>query len=314
MISWEILEHAVKVAKKNLPHATHRGDLLLETDITIEELLRDLPDVIILVAAGFPCQDNSDLKKGKMGIRGEKSKLIMDIAKFRKKVAIAQRRLSRTAAIHCLWENVMGTSDEDVKFITSHTVIQEPIVVDAAEASHCWRTRIFWPTWRLKLKAGEQWGEVKGRRILKNWGVKPDKTPWGNTEFQVQHHGKASTLPICTRTCPGPKGPESSWRDHGIETADSGTIRRWKEDGHRLSTYQYAEENLLWKGDWWRMPYPSELDELLGFPQGYTEGRGHRSAARTANREHNAHVSNPKTAARPLTGSNGKTQARSRSQ
>ena len=45
VISWEILEHAVKVAKKNLPHATHRGDLLLETDVTIEELLRELPDV-----------------------------------------------------------------------------------------------------------------------------------------------------------------------------------------------------------------------------------------------------------------------------
>ena len=93
MISWEILAHAVEVAKKNLPHATHRGDLLLETDVTIEELLRDLPDVIVLVVAGFPCQDNSDLKNCKMGIRGEKSKLITDIAKFRKKVAIAQRRL-----------------------------------------------------------------------------------------------------------------------------------------------------------------------------------------------------------------------------
>ena len=115
-------------------------------------------------------------------------------------------------------------------------------------------------------------GRSQGQTDSQNWGVKPDKTPWGNTEFQVQHHGKASTLPICT--CPGPKGPESSWRDHGIETADGGTIRRWKEDGHRLSTYQYAEENLLWKGDWWRMPYPSELDELLGFPQGYTEAEG----------------------------------------
>ena len=127
MISWEILAHAVEVARKNFPHATHRGDLLQETDVTIEELIRDLPDVTILVAAGFPCQDNSDLKKGKMGIGGEKSKLIMDIAKFRKKVAIAQRRLSRTAEIHCLWENVMGTLDEDVKFITTHTELRNQL-------------------------------------------------------------------------------------------------------------------------------------------------------------------------------------------
>ena len=65
MISWEILEHAVKVAKKNLPHATHRGDLLLETDVTIEELLRKLPDVIILVAAGFHVKTTVTSRKAK---------------------------------------------------------------------------------------------------------------------------------------------------------------------------------------------------------------------------------------------------------
>ena len=79
----------------------------------------------------------------------------MDIAKFRKTVAKAQRRLARTSEIHCLWENVMGTSDEDVKFITTHAETQEPFVIEAAEASHCRRARIFWPTWNLTLKEGE---------------------------------------------------------------------------------------------------------------------------------------------------------------
>ena len=68
--TWEILEHTLAVARKNLPHATHRGDFLQETDHTLEELIRNLPDVTLLVAAGFPCQDNSELKKGKKGTKG----------------------------------------------------------------------------------------------------------------------------------------------------------------------------------------------------------------------------------------------------
>lgn len=115
VFSWEILDHAVKVAKTNMPRTTHKGDFLEETDVTLEAFLQVLPDVPILIAAAFPCQDNSDLKKGKKGLQGDKSKLIFDIAKFRKKVTIAKRRLSRTAEIHCLWRHMMGTSDEDVE-------------------------------------------------------------------------------------------------------------------------------------------------------------------------------------------------------
>ena len=246
VVSWEILKQAVAVARRNLPHATHRGDLLEETDHTIKELLKDLPDVTILVAAGFPCQDHSDLKKGKKGLRGDKSKLILDIAKFRRKVAIAQRRLSRNTEVHCLWENVMGTSDDDVKFITKHADSQEPYVVEAAEASHCRRARIFWSTWNPTLKSGEEWSQIKGRRILKNCGTKLERPPWQGTGYQVQRRGRPSQHPICTRTCPGPRGPESIWRDHRLEEADSGTKRRWREDEYRLSTFQYAEENLRW--------------------------------------------------------------------
>ena len=101
----------------------------------------------------------------------------------------------------------MGTSDEDVKFITTHTETQEPFVIEAAEASHCRRARIFWPTWNLTLKHGEHWGETKGRRTFKNCGIKLAKTPWFGTEFQVQQHGKLFEQPICTRTCPGTRGP-----------------------------------------------------------------------------------------------------------
>lgn len=60
--SWEILEHSVKVVKHQLPWVEHHGDFLAATSDVLRKILKRCPDVAILVAAGFPCQDNSKAK------------------------------------------------------------------------------------------------------------------------------------------------------------------------------------------------------------------------------------------------------------
>ena len=75
---------------------------------------------------------------------------------------------------------------------------------------------------------------------------------------------------MVTRTCPGEWSAVPTFRTKRLDRADKHTIRRWKQDGYRLSTFQYEAETSLWKGDEWRLPSPDELDELLGYPRGYT--------------------------------------------
>ena len=71
--AWEILEHSIKVVKHKQPWVEHHGDLLKATADYLRDILKRCSDVSILVAAGHPCQDNSQAKGDKrLGIRGEK--------------------------------------------------------------------------------------------------------------------------------------------------------------------------------------------------------------------------------------------------
>ena len=85
---------------------------------------------------------------------------------------------------------------------------------------------------------------------------------------------------MVTRTCPGERSPTPTFRTKGLDRADKGTILRWRQDGYRLSTFQYEAETLLWKGDEWRLPLPDELDGLLGYPKGYRAVAGATSLQR----------------------------------
>ena len=60
--AWEILEHSINVVKHRQPWVEHHGDLLATSANVLREILKRCPDVTILIAAGFPCKDNSRAK------------------------------------------------------------------------------------------------------------------------------------------------------------------------------------------------------------------------------------------------------------
>ena len=72
--AWEILPHATKMAQHHIPGYHHHGDLRDITDQLLAYMLK-MVHVIIVVAVGFPCQDNSTL-------RGQKKGLFYDIEHF----------------------------------------------------------------------------------------------------------------------------------------------------------------------------------------------------------------------------------------
>ena len=103
---------------------------------------------------------------------------------------------------------------------------------------------------------------------LQNWASLPLSPPWEETGFTL--YGER----MVTRTCPGEWTATPSFRTKGLDCGHKGSILRWQQDGYRLSTFQYEAETLLWRGDEWRLPLPDELDELLGYPRGYTAVAG----------------------------------------
>ena len=70
----------MKVAQSRLPQYHEEGDLLRLSADRIRSILSSYEHAVVLVAAGFPCQDNSTLKDQRQGIQKAKSGLIFDIA------------------------------------------------------------------------------------------------------------------------------------------------------------------------------------------------------------------------------------------
>ena len=147
--------------------------------------------------------------------------------------------------------------------------IKLPVCLDAKEASWSPRKRLFWLTWKLEASGPERLtaNAAKGWPQLVNWsGGKQTLPPWHGTPFSLH----ASYLP--TRLVPGDREfGIDGFRDAGFDEADMPTKMRWRQDGCRLSTYQCAEDCVLWNGSERRHPSADELDVLLGFPRGFTD-------------------------------------------
>ena len=67
--AWEILPHATKAAQHHIPRYHYCGDLRDITDQLLVWILK-LAHVILIVAAGFPCQNNSTLRTVREGLWG----------------------------------------------------------------------------------------------------------------------------------------------------------------------------------------------------------------------------------------------------
>ena len=55
-----------------------------------------------------------------------------------------------------------------------------------------------------------------------------------------------------------------------MKEADAATRQRWTEDGFQYQCYQYAPQNLMWKGNSWRTPSALERERNMGFPDDHT--------------------------------------------
>ena len=178
-------------------------------------------------------------------------------------------QLGRRSAIHVLWENVTGTTEEDAKYIAKSTGTKAPIELNAGVVSYATRPRLWWLTWILTLSARilGQRRTVASPEIM---GKPPPRPPWHHTDY------KALRPKLTCRMVPGSPDDKRGFRRNGLAEADAAQVKRWESDNKRLATYHYRADNLLWNSDKtaWRMPTPDEGDVLLGYPRGCTSAPG----------------------------------------
>ena len=119
----EIDKNAIKVAKKNFPTTKHLGSVCDISGL----------NGIDLLCGGSPCTDLSIAKKGREGLKGERSKLFYEYVRIWKE----------SKPTWFILENVASMPKADKDTITSILGV-EPILINAALVSAQNRKRLFW--------------------------------------------------------------------------------------------------------------------------------------------------------------------------
>ena len=152
----EIDANAIKVSTKNYPDIQHIGDV---------KSVQKVDDVDLLIG-GSPCQDLSVAKKGRLGLKGERSGLFWEWVRVWK-------------AVKPKWwvlENVASMPKTDRDTITAELGV-EPVMFDASLVSAQSRKRLFWTNIPFELPADRNIqlkdilqppAQVDERMIMKN--------------------------------------------------------------------------------------------------------------------------------------------------
>lgn len=121
----EIDKYAIQISQKNFPDIKHLGDIKTINKKSVKK--------IDLLIGGSPCQDLSIAKKGRKGLKGERSSLFWEYVRILKEVKPK----------YFILENVASMPKEDKDIITK-TLGVEPIMINAALVSAQNRKRLFW--------------------------------------------------------------------------------------------------------------------------------------------------------------------------
>ena len=120
----EVDKYAIQVASNNIPIYNNIGDV---------KEVSDFPYVYDLLIGGSPCQDLSIAKKGRQGLKGERSSLFWEYVRI----------LKEAKPKYFVLENVASMKKEDRDIITE-TLGVEPIMINATLVSAQQRKRLFW--------------------------------------------------------------------------------------------------------------------------------------------------------------------------
>lgn len=153
----EVEPTALTVLKAHWPHAEFGGDVRTVPVTALQNCIQ-MADAIgapVLVASGFPCQDNSQLKgPARAGIAGTKSSLVWDILGLVKLLNTAAENTK--VVVHTLLENVTGMTPADRTTVAADLGLHVHALC-GGDWSLARRPRLFFSSWALTLRhTGQQ--------------------------------------------------------------------------------------------------------------------------------------------------------------
>ena len=280
---------AVSCARSTMPSIVH---LPRVEDVSIAMLLPFLERRQvrgILIGGGSPCQGNSALNKRRQGLDDPRSQQPVVLKELVD--SLRQHPACKGLEIITFLENV-ASAPADVITSYSKWLHGPPVRINASSCGWCNRDRLFWLVGNSRHLGSFQgplpdgWGwdaSLSSPRQLRYEGEKP-VPPKIHCEqgFQVVSDPlmvmkqKAPAIFTFTREFYHPMD--------GVQQASPQAVERWSSDSRRFPPSAYEEHSLVWRGQTWRTPAPSERSQMLGVPPSATAAVPCVAAQRTQRR------------------------------
>ena len=272
----DISKEANRVSTRRWPNAEVVEDIRsINKDLVQEWLLKFTQIQEIHIWGGFPCNDLSSAKAGRLNLAGPKSGLFYEIPRV---VNLVKFYFGGTVVVKEVFENVASMDKSAVEQI-SFELRPFPYFMDPVELVPMHRPRLCWTTEELdglfpdvSIEKEASWRKVS---FQGDW---PQEEQWVTPGWVWGGQANGVPLPTCMRTVPKAEPPPFP---AGLARCDADTVLRWRADDHRVPPYQYREEFLFFsKGDFkWRRPNAQEKELLLGY------GWQHTSLCLSASRQ-----------------------------
>jgi len=245
----EVDKFAKQVSASNWPEIEQIGDVTkLETGEADSVALPERYDFLI---GGSPCQD---LRKGRDGLKGSKSKLFFDFERV--------FRLGRHK--YFLFENNSEMSAADAAYVTE-TFGVAPILIDAERVGGMRRKRYFWTN-------------IPGIRQPADLGLTGADIMLGYDEAMALGPEQVGVITDKTRnTAEGSRKPGGKPRWQTGQDA----IQVKSDDKLPTMTWRRGKGvpyDIVTQGDRWRRLARVEAERMMGFPDGYTDAVSRKQA------------------------------------
>ncbi len=262
----EICPDCCLVAATNFPAAINIGDIKTISRSTIAKIVKQWPHCWWILGAGPPCQDVSLLNSSATGSWGSHSSLreeykriyhiILEFVPYQFVFSFMECT-KMTANNRQAYDQVYGSP---------------PVEICSAWACHMTRPRLWWFNRDIPwhefaevVNSGNDPAKVHPplqRQPIENFLEKG----WLPADRRFDH--ETFSFRCFTRSTPR-SGPMKDPR--GIDSCDSSTLERWKQDFWAQSPYQYKQINMVEsKGGKLRRLIALEEERLMGFPAHFT--------------------------------------------
>ena len=283
-MSWETDNDCVMVAVTRVPWVMQRGDVFNEDMKEIARIIRqEDPDgaCVVLITAGPPCPDFSQIKENSEGRHGAEGSKFVGFADQLE--ALEQELPEHTFAP--LIENVVMSNNDDTLYFSARLKAQ-PVLVDSSDRGaisrpRLWWTRVNWSTVVSNPWTGERlcWVQQNAHRRLKMSTPPLDLASLDTRGYRLHQdvldgHKK---VPCFTTPAPDDGGRPEPSRSHG--KVDAETRQRWLQGNRQFAPWQYSPHAMAEKqGQLEVMPIHLK-EQLHEYPVDYTacEGVGWRS-------------------------------------